>query len=400
MSQNTNHFMQVPSLSTHKISDKKVLLRADFNVSLAGNKITDDTRITQVIPTLELLLKHHNRLIIMAHLGRPDGKRDEKYTLEPVVKRLQKDLPDYHVKLVDDFESEDGKRMLEEQTDKEVLLLENIRFYEEEQKNDPEFASRLASLADVYVNDGFGVSHRADASVVGVAKLLPHFAGLLMEKEITAISKIFHDPKHPVVAIIGGAKTETKIPLLYKLIEIADSIILGGAIANTFLSVQGFGVGKSLKDDGLDVEVEKIARHAKTHHTAILLPQDARCGKSVNDKTFILRPINHIPDNEMIIDIGPETEALFGNVIAKAKTIVWNGPLGYIENLVFAEGTDFLYYTVADNKEAFSVVGGGDTLAALSNTEHVGKISHISTGGGAMLEFIEKGTLPGIEALK
>lgn len=392
--------MQLPSISTHELSHKRVLLRADFNVSLKGDKITDDTRITQVIPTLELLLKHHNKLIIMAHLGRPEGKRDEKYTLEPVAKRLQKYLPDYHIRLVDDFESEEGQKILEDQTENEVMLLENIRFYEGEQKNDPTFAAKLAKLGDVFVNDGFGVSHRADASVVGVAKLLPHFAGLLMEKEVTAISQLFHNPKHPVVAIIGGAKTETKIPLLYKLSEIADTLILGGAIANTFLSAQGFSVGKSLVDHGLNQEVERISHHAKTHQTAILLPQDARCGTSVDDTTFSLHAINHIPHNEMIIDIGPETEAVYGNVISKAATIVWNGPVGYIENPIFAQGTDFLYYAVTDNAQAFSVVGGGDTLAALSNTEHVGKISHISTGGGAMLEFIEKGTLPGIEALK
>lgn len=391
--------MNIPSISKAHISHKKVLLRADFNVSIKDNKIADDTRITQVLPTLKLLLKHHNRLIIMAHLGRPDGKRDEKYTLLPVEKRLQKYLPHVHVKLVKDFESSEGQKMLENQTEKEVMLLENIRFYEEEQKNDLAFAQKLAKLGDVYVNDGFGVSHRDDASVVGIAALLPHYAGLLMEKEIIAISKIFSKPKHPVVAIIGGAKTETKIPLLYKLTELSDYLLLGGAIANTFLSAQGYEMGKSLVDHGLEKEVEKITNHAKKHHTVIVLPQDARCGVGVDDKTFTLFPVNHIPKTHMSIDIGPETEAMFGSILGKAKTIVWNGPVGYIESPVFAQGTNFLYYAVADNTNAFSIVGGGDTLAALSNTQHVGKISHISTGGGAMLEFIEKGTLPGIEAL-
>lgn len=392
--------MQIPSIKDHDISHKRVLLRADFNVSLKDNKITDDTRIKQVLPTIELLLKHHNRLIIMAHLGRPDGKRDEKYTLHPVAVRLQKYFPDYHVKLIDDFQSNKGEEELTEQTEKEICLLENIRFYEGEQKNDPEFAKSLAQLGDVYVNDGFGVSHRPDASVVGVAQLLPHFAGLLMEKEITAISKIFHNPKHPVVAIIGGAKTETKIPLLYKLTELADYVLLGGAIANTFLSAQGYNMGKSLVDNGLNKEVEKIVSHAKTHHTTIVVPQDARCSTSTDSNDFTIHAINHIPHEQMSIDIGPETEALFGNIIAKAGTVVWNGPVGYMENPTFAQGTNFLYYAVTDNKNAFSIVGGGDTLAALSNEDHVGKISHISTGGGAMLEFIEKGTLPGIEALK
>lgn len=392
--------MTIPSISTHEISHKRVLLRADFNVSLKGDKITDDTRITQVIPTITLLLKHHNRLIIMAHLGRPDGKRNDNYTLQPVAKRLQHYFPSVTVRLIDDFESEKGKEQLAKQTEHEICLLENIRYYEGEQKNDPAFAKELAFLGDVYVNDGFGVSHRADASVVGVAKLLPHYAGLLMNREITAISKIFHHPKHPVVAIIGGAKTETKIPLLYKLTELADYLLLGGAIANTFLATQGYDMGRSLVDHGLEKEVDRIIHHAKMHQTAIVLPQDTRCGVTVDDTTFAHYPINHIPHNNMSIDIGPETEALYGSIISKAKTIVWNGPVGYIENPIFAQGTNFLYYAVTDNKGAFSIVGGGDTLAALSNEDHVGKISHISTGGGAMLEFIEKGTLPGIEALK
>lgn len=392
--------MNIPSIADHEISHKRVLLRADFNVSLKNNKITDDTRIAQVVPTINLLLKHHNRLIIMAHLGRPDGKRNEKYTLLPVAHRLQHYFPHTKVCLIDDFESEKGKQQLSKQTEHEICLLENIRFYDGEQKNDPDFAKHLASLADVFVNDGFGVSHRADASVVGVAKLLPHFAGLLMEKEITAISRIFHTAKHPIVAIIGGAKTETKIPLLYKLTELSDFLLLGGAIANTFLAAQGFHMGKSLVDKGLENEVEKILAHAKTHKTTIVTPRDCRCGKSVEDTTFTVYPINHIPQDLMGIDIGPETEALFGRIISQAKTIIWNGPVGYIENHLFAQGTNFLYYAVTDNADAFSVVGGGDTLAALSQEEHVGKISHVSTGGGAMLEFIEKGTLPGIQALQ
>jgi len=391
--------MNIPSIQDADITNKKVLLRVDFNVSLTGDKITDDTRITQVIPTIQLLLKNHNKIIIISHLGRPD-KRDKKYSLAPVAKRLEKYFPKQHVHLIADFTSLEDRKKLKRQTDEDIFLLENIRFYKGEQANDMAFAKELAVLGDVYVNDAFGVSHRADASIVSLPKLLPHYAGLLMEKEIHAISGIFDSPKHPVVAIIGGAKTETKIPLLYKLAELADALILGGAIANTFLKEQGFGIGKSLYDNGLTKDVQKIVRHAKTHHTTLLLPQDARCGSNQDTKTFTVFPIHHIPRDTTIYDIGPETEALFGDAIVKARTIVWNGPVGYIENPVFAQGTDFLYYTIADNSNAYSVVGGGDTLAALSHEEHVGKISHISTGGGAMLEFIEKGTLPGIEALK
>ncbi len=391
--------MQIPSILTHEIKNKRVLLRADFNVSMTGDKITDDTRITQVLPTIELLLKQNNKLIIIAHLGRPDG-RDKKYSLEPVVKRLQKYLPHYHIHLLDDFDSLEGGKMLKRQTNEDILLLENIRFYKGEETNDPELAQKLATLADVYVNDGFGVSHRKDASVVGVPKLLPHFAGLLMEKEISAIGHVLEKPLHPVVAIIGGAKTETKIPLLYKLTELADFLLLGGTIASTFLATQGFSLGKSSYDHGLEKEVSKIIAHAKTHHTAIVLPQDVLCAISLDAKTSTTYPINHIPKDQTLADIGPETEATFGKIINDARTIVWNGPVGYNENPIFAQGTNFLYYCVAQNSEAYSVVGGGDTLAALSQEEHVGKISHISTGGGAMLEFIENGTLPGIDALK
>ncbi len=391
--------MNIPSIAHATITNKTVLLRADFNVSLAGNKIIDDTRITQVLPTIQHLLKHHNKLIIISHLGRPKG-RDAKYSLLPVERRLQKYIPDFHIHLIHDFLSPEGQDACKKQTDKDILLLENIRFYTGEEKNDPNFAQSLAKLGDVYVNDGFGVSHRSDASVVGIPKLLPHFAGLLMEKEIKAISAIFQNPKHPIIAIIGGAKTETKIPLLYKLTELADTLALGGAIATTFLASQGFEIGKSLIDKGLEKEVQKIITHAKTHHTSILLPQDVRSAPSSESTSFSIFPVNHIPKDESIFDIGPETEAAFGNAITKAQTIVWNGPVGFIENPIFAQGTDFLYYSIADNTDAYSVVGGGDTLAALSQEEHVGKISHISTGGGAMLEFIEKGTLPGIEALK
>ncbi|HET9946593.1 MAG TPA: phosphoglycerate kinase [Patescibacteria group bacterium] len=391
--------MTISNIEDHEIKNKTVLLRADFNVSLAGNKITDDTRITQVLPTINLLLQNNNKIIIISHLGRPEG-RDEKFSLSPVRARLQKYLPGFQVKLVDDFLSEKGKEMLAKQTHNQILLLENIRFYEGEQKNDASFAKQLALLGDVYVNDGFGVSHRNDASVVGIPKYLPHFAGLLMKKEIQAISSVLENPQKPFVAIIGGAKTETKIPLLYKLVEIADSVLLGGIIANTFLHHNGVSLGKSLYDKGLEKEVSHIISHAKTHHTRLFLPLDARCATSLTDTQTVLSSINSIDSKQTMFDIGPETEAVWGSSIAQAATIVWNGPVGYIENPAFSQGTEFLYYSIAQNDKAYSVVGGGDTLAALSHEEHLGKISHISTGGGAMLEFIENGTLPGIEALR
>lgn len=392
--------MTLPSINNTPIENKRVLLRVDYNVSLTNKgKIADDARITQTLPTLQLLLKNNNKLLLIAHLGEPNS-RDEKYSLKPVVEDVQRLLPDYKFILVNDFLSDEGKAHIAQQQTNEVLMLENLRFYPGEQRNDPQFSQELANLADVYVNDAFGVSHRNAASVVGVPKLLPHYAGLLMEKEITAISRVMENPKKPVVAIIGGAKTSTKLPLLYKLTEIADHLLLGGGIANTFLKADGFVMGKSLIEEGQDEEVKKILNHAKEKNTTVVLPRDAICGTDGKAEIGEEIAVNHLSPETSVFDIGPETQALYGNIIANANTIVWNGPVGYTENPVFSRGTEFLYYAITQNDHAYSVVGGGDTLAAINKKEYLDKITHISTGGGAMLEFIEKGTLPGIEALK
>lgn len=392
--------MTVPSFKDADIHDKKVLVRVDYNVSLTERgKIADDARITQTIPTIKFLMQNTNKIILMAHLGQPTS-RDIKYSLKPVAEDLQRLIPDHHITLVDDFLSEEGKKILAHQGPNEIILLENLRFYPGEKKNDFHFAEELASLADIYINDGFGVSHREDASVVGVPKYLPHYAGLLMEKEITAISHIMENPKKPFVAIIGGAKTSTKLPLLYKLTEIADHVLLGGGIANTFLKADGFVLGKSLIEEGQDDEVKKILAHAKDKNTTIMLPRDAICADATDATQTQELAVNHIPDDMFILDIGPETQALYGNIIANANTIVWNGPVGLTEIPAFSRGTEFLYFAITQNDHAYSVVGGGDTLTAIDKEEYLDKITHISTGGGAMLEFIEKGTLPGIEALK
>ena len=349
----------------HPIVNKRVLLRVDFNVTLTPKrKIADDARITQALPTIEALLKHHNKLILISHLDRPKH-RDPKYSLRIVAQRLQAFLPTYNVVLVDDFLSEEGKKLLQSQTTNQVVLLENIRFYEGEQKNDMSFAKQLATLGDVFVNDAFGVSHRHDASIISLPKVLPSYAGLLLEKEVRAIQSIVNHPKKPFVAIIGGAKISTKMAFLSKLIDIADYLLLGGGIANTFLFAQGKHIGKSLAEKDHVNDVKKLMHHAQQKHTTIVLPSDVfGTVNGANEEKIV--QTDHIPETFSILDIGPETQAQFGAILNKAQTIVWNGPVGFCEEERFCRGTDFLYYTIAHNGHAKSLVGGGDTLAAIS----------------------------------
>jgi len=391
---------KIQFIDKKEIKNKKVLLRVDFNVTLTEKfNIADDERIRQGIPTIEKLYKH-NKLILVAHLDRPK-KRDKKYSLAVVVKRLRQYLPHTKITLVDDFLDEKGKKLLAAQKTGEILFLENIRFYPGEEKNDPEFSAQLSEIADVYVNDAFGVDHRASSSIVGVAARLPSYGGLLLEKEIEVIEDLLEDTKHPLIAIIGGSKVSTKFELLHKLTKIADVLILGGGIANTFLAAKGLPVGKSLHEKNLEKEVRQIIDEAKKHGTQIILPEDVAVGDKKNDKNGgEIRKVENVRASDVILDVGPETMAQYAKLIGGAQTIVWNGPVGYIENAQFKRGTDFLYYSIAQNDHVVSIVGGGDTIAAISKKEYLDNITHISTGGGAMLEFIEKGTLPGIEALK
>ncbi|MCR4329139.1 MAG: phosphoglycerate kinase [Candidatus Roizmanbacteria bacterium] len=380
------------------ISNKRVLLRVDFNVSLNPDyTIADDARIKQSIPTILYLLERNNTVIIVSHLGRPE-KRDSRLSLVRVARDLHNYLPEKKVILIDDFTKD--KSQIEKKGANDVFVLENIRFYPEEKKNDQPFAKKLAELADVYVNDAFGVSHRANASVVAITRELPSYGGLLLKREIEMISKAVNKPKKPVVAIVGGAKISTKIEVLSKLIEIADYLILGGGLANTFLCAQGIPIGKSYCEISEVEQAKKVLFLAAQKNTMLVLPQDAIVGNpaDVSHGGHVMK-VEDTPNNGQILDIGPETQAQFGTIIAKAKTVIWNGPLGYIENPMYRRGTDFIYYSIAQNRDCISVVGGGDTLAAISKKEYLDNISHISTGGGAMLEFIEKGTLPGIEAL-
>lgn len=378
--------------------NKRVLLRVDFNVSLNENyTISNDARITQSLPTIKLLLKNNNTLILISHLGRPKT-HDPKLSLKKVALRLASYLPDYKVSLIHDFLTDTSQ--LEKRTEKQIFMLENIRFYEGEKKNDSEFAKHLAALGDVFVNDAFGVCHREDASVVGLAKLLPSYAGLLLKKEINMITKIIEDPKKPFVAIIGGAKISTKIALLQKLTVLADTIILGGGLANTFLKAEGLPIGKSLCEAEKIADAKTLLALMKKRHVQLVLPSDVVVEEKQHPNNGgLVKKIEQVTSSDTIYDIGPETQAKIGIVINDANSIIWNGPVGYFENPSFQRGTDFIYYSIAHNDHATSIVGGGDTLAAISKKEYLDQITHISTGGGAMLSFIENGTLPGIDAL-
>src|SRR6185369_8662428 len=381
-----------------KITKKTVLLRVDFNVSLNPNhSISDDARIRMSLPTIEYLLKEHNKIILIAHLGEPD-KRNAADSLIRVARRVQSYLPHNKIHFVEDFTKNDDA--IKNQKEGEIILLENIRFYPGELTNDSVFARQLAALGDAYVNDAFSVCHRRQVSIVGLPALLPSYAGLLLKKEVSSLEFIMKHPHKPYVVIMGGKKISTKIQFITKLITIADYLLLGGGLANTFLMAKGLELGKSIGDKKEIPLVKKITALAKKTNTEIVLPQDAVVGENFNVQQTTIKKVEEIGKDDQVLDVGPETQADFGAIIAKAKMIVWNGPVGYMENPHFRRGTDFLYYAITQNRYAVSVIGGGDTLAAINNKEYLDKITHISMGGGAMLEFMEKGTLPGIEALK
>lgn len=376
-----------------EVKNKTVLLRVDFNVSLDANHgISDDARIKQSIPTIELLLKNKNKIIVVSHLGRPKGV-DKKFSLAIIIPRLKHYFPGRKIALAETLE--EAKKM-----DSEIVVLENIRFFPKEKDYSTIFAKQLSGLADVYINDAFGVCHRSDTSVIGPPKFIPSYGGLLLKHELEMMKKITHKPKKPIVAIVGGAKVSTKIGLINKLVKMVDYLIIGGGLANTFVCAQGFAVGTSFCEYEAVQQARKLLSLTRGNRAFIVLPVDAVVATKKEDKENEVVKIENIPLNKSIFDIGPETIAQIGNILARAKTIIWNGPVGYFENPVFKRGTDFIYYSITHNEGVTSIVGGGDTLAAISKKEYLDKITHISTGGGAMLEYIEKGTLPGIEALK
>lgn len=381
------------------LTNLRILIRADFNISLASDgQINEDVKIRQTLPTIKYLLEKNNKLILISHLGKPKD-RESKFSLQVVANRLQELLPDNKIILVNDFLTADPQ-IFSEQTNKEIILLENIRYYPEEKKPDPTFTKKLAHLGESFVNDGFGVCHRFDTSVVGITQLLPSYGGLLLKKEVESIGRVTNHPQKPVVAIIGGAKISTKIGVIEKLLTIADTVLIGGAMANNFFKAQGWETGKSLVEPEFIEIAKKLLGQALQPNIKIILPIDVRIGKMEDVKTPpVIKKATAIAPEEIILDIGPETEKLNAEIIAQAKTIIWNGPVGFFENPKYSQGTQAIYQAIINNQQATSIIGGGDTLTAIKNYGDQDKITHISTGGGAMLELVEKGTLPGLEAL-
>ena len=381
------------------VSGKKVLVRCDFNVPLDENKnITDETRINAALPTIKYLLEHKAAVILCSHLGRPKGEFNMKYSLAPVAKRLSEKLG-FEVKLAKDVIGPDAKKLAAEVKPGQAVLLENVRFHAEEEKNDPAFAKELASMADIYVSDAFGTVHRAHASTAGVAQYLPAVAGFLIGKELNFLGKAVTDPERPFVAILGGAKVKDKIGVITNLIEKVDTLLIGGGMAYTFMKATGGEIGNSLCDDErLSLALELLDK-AKAKGVKLLLPIDNVCGKEFsNDTEQMVCESGKIPEGWEGLDIGPKTVELFSREIKAARTVVWNGPMGVFEMPNFAKGTLAIATAMAES-DATTIIGGGDSAAAVTQMGLAGKMSHISTGGGASLEFLEGKTLPGVAAL-
>ena len=386
------------SIEDIDVAGKKVLARCDFNVPLKDGVITNDKRIVAALPTIKYLVDHKARLILCSHLGRPKGEFKPEFSLAPVAKRLS-ELLGQEVKMAKDVIGPDAKKLASELKDGEVMLLENVRFHAEETKNDPAFAKELASMADIYVNDAFGACHRAHASTAGVAAYLPAVCGYLMQKEINFIGGALANPKRPFVAILGGAKVSDKIGVITNLLDKVDTLVIGGGMAYTFMKAQGHSIGTSIcEDDKLDL-ARQILADAEKKGVKLLLPIDNNAGDKF-DENCNEQIVNSddIPDGWMGMDIGPKSIELFCDAVKGAGTVIWNGPMGVFEFEKFAKGTLAVAKAVADSG-AVSIIGGGDSVAAVTKLGFADKMSHISTGGGASLEFMEGKVLPGIDCL-
>ena len=382
------------------VSGKKVIVRCDFNVPQDENgRITDDKRIVAALPTIKYLLEHNAAVILCSHLGRPKGEFKMKYSLAPVAERLS-ELLGQKVTLAKDVIGEDAKKLAAALKPGEAMLLENVRFHKEEEKNDPAFAKELASMAEIYVNDAFGTAHRAHASTAGIADYLPAVCGFLIQKEISIMGKALADPARPFVAILGGAKVSDKIGVINNLIEKCDTIIIGGGMSYTFMKAMGKEIGTSLcEEDKLDL-AKDLMKKAEDKRVKLLLPVDTVCADHfAADATPVVYDAGALPADMMGLDIGPKTIELFSDAVKDAGTVVWNGPMGVFEFDAFAVGTKAVAKAIAAS-HAVSIIGGGDSAAAVEKLGFADKMTHISTGGGASLEFLEGLELPGIACLE
>ena len=382
------------------LNNKKILLRLDLNVPMLGDKITDTTRIDKILPTLKFLISQNVKIIIISHVGRPKGKVVNELSLRPICKDLETKLSE-NIKLISKNIKEINSKDLFNSDDEKIVMLENIRFYPEEEKNNQEFAKHLATLADIYVNEAFSCSHRAHASIHEITKFLPSFSGLQLNLEVDALKKITSKIKKPITCIIGGSKVSTKINIIKNLIPKFDNIIIVGGMANNIIKYRGNNIGKSLQEENSDQIIKEIFSLSEKENCKIIYPQDVIVGKNLHG-TPQIKELSEISSDEMILDIGPKTINLINKIIDESNTILWNGPAGYFENPSFANGSIEIAKKIIENNKSnkiYSVAGGGDTVSLLNSLNAVNDFNFVSTAGGAFLEYLEGKELPGIKAL-
>ncbi len=382
------------------LNQKKILLRLDLNVPLKDGVVTDETRINKIVPVIDFLIKKKSKIIIISHVGRPKGEKNNKLSLKPICENLEKKI-NHKIKLFSDDIFKLKKEDLFKNADHQIVLLENVRFYKEEEKNDTFFAKHLAKLGDLYVNDAFSCSHRAHASVSKITQFLPSFAGLQLETEINALKKVTTEIKKPITCIIGGSKITTKIGIIKNLIPKFDNIIIVGGMANNIIDYQGNNVGKSIKEENYEIIVKEIFETSNNHSCKIIFPEDVLVGKNLND-TSNTKELNDIKNDDLILDIGPKTIKKIKEIIEISNTVLWNGPAGYFENPNFANGSHEIAKAISvrnKKKSIYSVVGGGDTIAVINQINVLEDFNFVSTAGGAFLEYLEGKELPGIKAL-
>ena len=382
------------------LKQKKVLLRLDLNVPLDNGRITDTTRIDKILPTINFLLKNDAKIIILSHVGRPKGTIVKELSLNPICEELKKKLNE-NIKLITKNLNEINSNYLFSDQNEKIVMLENLRFYQEEEENNNKFAELLASLAEIYVNDAFSCSHRAHASIFEITKFLPSYAGLQFIMEIEALTKITSEIKKPITCIVGGSKISTKINIIKNLIPKFDNIVIVGGMANNLLKYKGHNIGKSINEINCDQIIEEIFSLSKKENCKIIYPEDVSVGKVLNGYP-IIKEVNKVSDNELILDIGPKTIQTINNLIEKSETILWNGPAGYFENPNYAKGSLEIAKKIVERNKAnaiYSVAGGGDTVALLNSMGVINNFNFVSTAGGAFLEYLEGKELPGIKAL-